>query len=55
MVNRVEYITPAVKEKTITPHLMRNCEMDIFYCISYFDLVKARQTIPKEYTSCPPI
>ena len=23
MVNRVEYITPAVKEKTITPHLVR--------------------------------
>ena len=50
MVNRVEYITPAVKEKTITPHLVRDCVMCILYfsCISYFVLVKAKQTIPKE-------
>ena len=49
MVNRVEYITPAVKEKTITPHLVRNCVIGIhFSFISYFDLVKARQTIPHE-------
>ena len=49
MVNRVEYITPAVKEKTITPHLGRDAIMSIFLlCFSYFDLVNAMQTVPKE-------
>lgn len=40
MVKSVEYMTPAAQEKTSTPHL---------------DRVSAMNTMPTQYTSCPPM